>query len=166
MDLPSESKFENRGAQPPEPRPTRDSDKIAKRIIKRQMTLLDHANACLPYQLQEREFIEMFSSLIRVLQSQRKFRCLAVDPPQVDMQCRVTLHNELPSLVNGRYISSQMGEYGDYLVPGVYPGFVGMVVNTKGVLFGEPTGPQNEHVLADNLKARPPKGILMPEARR
>lgn len=161
VNISEEPRFRPEDEQPVQPQPTAQSNNITKKVMNKNMSFVDHALSCIP-DITKEEFKQLFSALMNIFHHQSEYKCIAVSPPSVDLVCRISLHNELPELdQDNNYVSQGYAVFDDYMnIPGVKPGFPGMVATSKGAVFGEPTHPRNEPVLGEVHKARRPKASL------
>ena len=101
------------------PEPTPESDKIVKKMRKRQGDFLEHAKMCVP-DMTERELEEMFSAVMETFHNQAFFRCIAVSPPAPDGACEISFHNQIPRLVNGVYRSEKAAVHGHFFITNLF----------------------------------------------
>lgn len=162
MDISVEPRFKPEDEEVISPEPTASSNNITKKIMNKNVSFIEHALNNIP-DIDPNEFKQLFSAIMNIFHHQAEFKCISVSPPSIDLVCRISLHNDLPSLdCNHNYVSTGYAIYGDYSnIPGIKLEFPGMVATSKGAVFGDPQHPRNEHVLADMHKARKPKASLL-----
>lgn len=128
----------------PDPEDTNNLTKASRDRMNRTMELAVELTGMEPD-----NFEAVYSWANDVLRRQQDFRYVSLGPGAPDGAVFVQYHNEVPKLVNRVYttegVSGIVGHVS--MLPGVTNNFPGMVISTRGLVFGEPTADHNRELV-------------------
>jgi hypothetical protein len=122
-------------------------------VMRRDIGIDEVAAELIPT-MPRKDFISLFASLMTMHDKQCVFKYISIGPSAPDLVCEISFHNDIPKLVNGRYVGHGTARDGMYTFSGMVPKFPGMIASARGVIIGDPNDPRNKALVFHTQKAR------------